>query len=104
MSALVMAAGPAVHAAALNSGARKTVRLIDGTEVSSDSEAWRAECEARAVCAMPRKIDRIRFMNGEIDPTTKRVVFKGVLQQRGQDAYDKLKSDILRIWAHQKSQ
>lgn len=81
-----------------------TVRLIDGTEVSSDSEAWRAECEARAVCAMPRKADRIRFMDGEIDPNTKRVIFKGVLQQRGQAAYDKLKADILRLWADQRSQ
>ena len=79
------------------------VRLIDGTEVASDSEAWRAECEARAVCAMPSKADRIRFMDGEIDPNTKRILFKGVLQQRGQAAYDKLKLDILRIWRHQKS-
>jgi hypothetical protein len=30
-----------------------TVTLIDGQQVDSASEPWRAECEARAVLAMP---------------------------------------------------
>lgn len=79
-----------------------TVKLIDGREVDSASEEWRAETEARAILAMPSRLARIRFMEGYIDPTTSRQV-KGVLQQRGQAAADKLKADILTLWQHQRS-
>jgi hypothetical protein len=81
-----------------------TVKLIDGTEVDSASEAWRAECEARSILMMPSKAARIRFMEGEVDPASGRVITKGVLQHRGQAAYEKLKSDVMELWQKMRSQ
>lgn len=80
-----------------------TVRLIDGTEVASDSEEWRAECEARAVLTMPKE-KRKQYLDGVYDPILNRYISKGVLQQRGQVATDKLKADIWKLWRHQKNQ
>jgi len=34
------------------------VRLHDGTETTSDSEAWRHECEARAIAKLPTRVER----------------------------------------------
>lgn len=61
------------------------ITLIDGTEVANDSEAWRAETEARAVLAKPVRADRIAYL-------------ALVEQRRGKPAADKLKADILRLW------
>lgn len=38
------------------------VTLHDGRVVSSYSEEWRQECEARAVLAMPNRNDRTAFL------------------------------------------
>lgn len=38
------------------------VTLQDGTQVRSDSEAWRSECEIRAVLDMPSKAARQAFL------------------------------------------
>lgn len=40
----------------------RTVTLLSGEEVPSDSEAWRHECEARAVCKMPGRDTRIAYL------------------------------------------
>jgi hypothetical protein len=63
------------------------VTLIDGTQVRSDSEAWRAECEARGVLEMRTKDARRMFL------------FK-VEKRRGYDARNKLEADIYRVFNH----
>lgn len=39
------------------------VTLVDGTVVLSDSEAWRAQCEAQHILDMPTKLDRQRVLS-----------------------------------------
>lgn len=45
------------------SGGNQFVRLIDGTEVASDSEAWRHESEARSVAHMPSTQQRHEYVD-----------------------------------------
>jgi hypothetical protein len=73
-----------------------TVTLYDGTQVSSDSEAWRHECEARAIIAMPGKAARRALMRGMIDEQGKHR--DGILQQRGEAAVKRLEATIMAIW------
>jgi hypothetical protein len=63
------------------------VKLIDGTEVDSYSEAWRAETEARAVCMMPTLAERRKFM-------------AVVEQKRGKEAALQLRLHVFRVWDH----
>lgn len=44
------------------SGERRDVTLFDGTVVDSASEAWRAECEARRVLALPSRAHRLDYL------------------------------------------
>lgn len=74
----------------------KTVTLHDGTQVASDSEAWRHECEARAIIAMPTKGDRRAYLRGKMDELG--VLRGGVLQRRGEAATRKLEETINAIW------
>lgn len=73
-----------------------TVKLIDGREVDSASEEWRAETEARTVLSWPKQ-RRIAYLDGGRDPITGKPT-RGVLQHRGPEATQKLKQDILRLW------
>lgn len=73
-----------------------TVTLHDGTQVLSDSEEWRHECEARAVIAMPGQAARRAFLRGKIDD--KGVLRDGVLQKRGKEACERLEATIKKIW------
>lgn len=72
------------------------VTLYDGRVVDSASEAWRAECEARAVLRMRDKNARLNYLNGwrEFDGTH----HKGVLGNRGQAAVDALRALMLVLW------
>lgn len=45
------------------SGGNQFVRLIDGTEVGRDSEAWRHECEARSVAHMHSTQQRHEYID-----------------------------------------
>ena len=66
---------------------RQTVTLIDGTQVDSWAEAWRAECEARHILAMLN----VDLRRGYLADITKR---------RGEVA-GKALSDLVRaVWAH----
>lgn len=58
--------------------------LHDGTEVSSDSEAWRHECEARTVLAMPTL-------------TARRDYLAAVERKRGIAARERLQQTMLGI-------
>ena len=66
------------------------VTLIDGREVDSASEDWRAECEARAVCNMPNKAARHEYV-------------ERVRKRRGCQPALKLQEDVRRVWAADKA-
>ena len=63
----------------------RMVTLFDGTVVSNYSEEWRAECEARTVCRMPRKLDRRLYM-------------QAVEARRGREARDAVESLVRKVW------
>jgi len=67
--------------------ALSNVTLIDGSSVPSDSEAWRAECEARGVCRIPTR-------NG------RRAWLLRVEQRRGVESANRLRRDVLTLWDH----
>lgn len=62
-----------------------TVTLIDGTQVDSHCEAWRAECEARHILAMPSIQMRREYL-------------EAIKRRRG-DAHHKMLADLVRaVW------
>lgn len=65
------------------------VTLHDGRSVSSYSEEWRAECEARAVLNMPTRMDRARYLGL-------------VARRRGPAAADAIRELGLKIWRAQR--
>ena len=62
-----------------------TVRLLDGTEVASDSEAWRHESEARAIAALPTL-------------GTRRAWLEDLEKRRGKPAADRLRDTMRKLW------
>ena len=62
-----------------------TATLIDGTTVDSSSEAWRHECEARAILALPTLADR-------------RAHLEAIEARRGKPEADRLRVTMGRIW------
>lgn len=65
------------------------VTLMDGREVPSDSDEWRAECEARYLLARP-SIDERRALLAAIE------------KRRGKAAREDLEQRALAIWQQQK--
>lgn len=63
--------------------------MIDGREVSSSSEEWRAECEARWVIRLPSRSKRYEYL-------------EKVSSFRGEEAANELKAHVLRIYEHKK--
>lgn len=61
------------------------VTLIDGTVVSNYSEAWRHECEARAILGVPRLYDRQKML-------------ERIEKIRGKATVDKLRATMMIIW------
>jgi hypothetical protein len=61
------------------------VRLIDGSEVSSDSEEYRHECEARAIAALPSTLER-------------RTWIEDIERRRGVIAASLLRQTIAQLW------
>lgn len=72
------------------------VTLIDGTETCTWSEAWRAECEARAVLSIPDKLARREFLRGREEAG--KIVKRGVRQVRGEKACADLEAMVLKVW------
>lgn len=64
-----------------------TVTLIDGRQVDSWSEAWRAECEARHVLSLPT-IER------------RRNYLAGATHKRGEAAGKELADLVRKVWEH----
>lgn len=61
------------------------MKLLDGTEVKSDSEDWRHECEARAIAALPSTLARRTWLE-EIE------------RKRGMIAASLLRQTIAQLW------
>jgi len=76
--------------------AHPRVTLIDGTETCSWSEAWRAECEARHVLAMPGKYERREYLRGREEAG--KIVKRGVFQVRGEAACLQLEAQVRKVW------
>lgn len=72
------------------------VKLHDGTEVLSDSEAFRHECEALTVIKMPGIAARRAYLRGHLDD--KGTLRNGVFQRRGEAACIRLEETIKKIW------
>lgn len=62
-----------------------TVRLLDGTEADSASEAHRHECEARAIAALPTLGMR-------------RAWLEDLEKRRGKPAADRLRETMRKLW------
>lgn len=100
------------------------VELVDGTQVPSDSEAWRCECEARTLLAIPHEaradvLERIEQKRGAeakrqlqdamrevehafvLDMATRdvrRAYLAQVEHFRGQNAREHLELRITELW------
>jgi hypothetical protein len=59
--------------------------LLDGSEVASDSDAWRMECEARHVAGMPT-LEKRRDYLADIE------------RRRGCVEADKLRATVAAVW------
>jgi hypothetical protein len=60
------------------------IRLRDGSVVSSDSEAWRHECEARAVAKLSTAEERNAWL-------------AAIAVKRGQAAADRLRETVSQL-------
>lgn len=80
----------------------KIKRLIDGDLVCHWCERWRAECEARAVLAMPTKEARRLYLRGGVGLDGRR--HKGVVGYRGEDATVRLERLIMKLWKKNRGQ
>lgn len=61
------------------------VRLLDGTEVANDSEAFRHECEARAIAKLPTLAERRAWLDD-------------IERMRGKPAADRLRATMRALW------
>lgn len=65
----------------------RQVTLIDGSQVSNYSEAWRCECEARHVLTMPTVLARREYL-------------AAIRKRRGDVAGAQLEALVRAVWAH----
>jgi 5-enolpyruvylshikimate-3-phosphate synthase len=66
-----------------------TVALLDGRQVDSASEAWRHECEARYIAALPSLAER-------------RIYLTEVERRRGKAEADRLRATMKALWKAKK--
>ena len=64
--------------------------LIDGRQVETDSEAWRHECEARAIAMLPTLAER-------------RAWLENLERRRGKAAVDILRETMKQLWEARRS-
>ena len=80
------------------------VRLVDGRQVCSWCEAWRHECEARAILALPTLRKRRAMLCGEFEKTfdrgkwVTRCTFRGIRQVRGEGEVQRLEATMRALW------
>jgi hypothetical protein len=81
------------------------VRLIDGREVSTWSDDWRHECEARFLLSLPLERRRCLMYGdwhhvfGTRNDQERR---GGIAQKRGQAAVSRLEATMREIWEQRK--
>lgn len=63
-----------------------TATLVDGRVVSTTSEEWRHECEARAIAALPSLEQR-------------RAWLRDIEERRGAAAVEQLRATMSAVWA-----
>lgn len=68
----------------------RLVTLIDGSQVSNYSEAWRSECEARHVLTMPTVLARREYL-------------AAIRKRRGDAAGAQLETLVRAVWAHNRA-
>jgi hypothetical protein len=77
------------------------VTLIDGRQVPNDSEDYRAECEARAVCKMgghwrtDSETGRRHFIRPRI---ARKLYVEAVEKKRGQASAEQLRAMVMVVW------
>lgn len=59
--------------------------LLDGTDAATDSEAWRHECEARAIAALPNLAQRREWL-------------EAIERKRGKPEADRLRATMGKVW------
>lgn len=78
----------------------RDVSLFDGSVVRSDSEEWRAECEARHVLRLSGYLvtdDRGRQQRTSAQ-RHRHEYLERVEQKRGRASRDELQAHVMRIW------
>lgn len=65
--------------------AARPVRLHDGTEVDSDSEGWRHECEARHILRLPSLAERRAWLDA-------------IAKRRGDAEMRRLQATMRALW------
>ena len=65
------------------------VKLLDGTEVDANSEAWRHECEARMIAMRPTLDERRAYLHS-------------VEAKRGKAEADRLRETMKQLWEKRK--
>lgn len=89
--------------------AEPIVTTWDGRQMSSWSEAWRHECEARAVLAMPTLRQRRAYLYGDFESIkvngkwVTKTVSRGILQRRGQAEVERLEQTMTAIWRQRRA-
>lgn len=81
------------------------VQLVDGRVVSSWSEDWRHECEARHILNLPTLGARQGYLYGQ--PVFKHgstVNEGGILQKRGEDAMRRLQATMTALWERRRDE
>lgn len=83
--------------------------LLDGRQVSSYSEEWRHECEARFILGLPSLAARRRLLYG-VRTSIKRAgkwvdvqEYHGIQQKRGADEVRRLEATMTALWRARKA-
>lgn len=82
----------------------RRVTLVDGRQVCSYCEAWRHECEARHILAMPSLRQRRATLYGEFSKTfdrgkwAERCTYQGIRQKRGEAEVQRLEATMRALW------
>ena len=82
----------------------RTVTLADGRQVSSWSEDWRHECEARFILAMPTLRKRRAILYGETESLRisgkwiTKLAYRGIKQTRGEAEVARLERTMMALW------
>lgn len=78
------------------------VCLVDGRVVSSWSDDWRHECEARHILNLPTLGHRQDYLYGTRNEYGR--IAGGILQRRGEDALKRIQETMTALWKQRKAE